>query len=201
MGSIILAGGRSSRLGQDKMSLIISGEHLLDRIVSKLEQLHGEIILVLAAGQAKPATSYLSQVKITTDLYPGKGPLIGIYSGLQATDDDKCIAVGCDMPFLNVDLLRYMMGLAPEFDVVVPSLDGMVEPLHAVYSKGCLASIERLLKQGYLSVSRLFSLVRVRYVEADEIDRFDPKHLSFFNINTEADLKVARKLAKGDNIN
>ena len=71
----------------------------------------------------------------------------------------------------------------------------MVEPLHAVYSKNCLAPAESLLKQGNLSVYQLFPLVKVRYVEAEEIDRFDPQHLSFFNINTEADLETARKLA------
>jgi molybdopterin-guanine dinucleotide biosynthesis protein A len=78
---------------------------------------------------------------------------------------------------------------------VVPRLDGLVEPLHAVYSKSCLAPIERLLKQGNMEVRVLFDLVRVRYVESDEIDRFDPEHLSFFNINTEADLERARQIA------
>jgi molybdopterin-guanine dinucleotide biosynthesis protein A len=89
-----------------------------------------------------------------------------------------------------------MIQLSANFDLVVPRWDGMVEPLHAVYSKGCLAPVESLLKQGTLNIAKLFTLVKVRYVEAEEIDRFDPKHLSFFNINTEADLKIARELAK-----
>ncbi|MBA7649367.1 Molybdenum cofactor guanylyltransferase [subsurface metagenome] len=74
----------------------------------------------------------------------------------------------------------------------------MVEPLHAVYSKGCLAPIGCLLEEGDLRVSELFTLVRVRYVGTEEINRFDPKHLSFFNINTEADLETARELVAGD---
>jgi molybdopterin-guanine dinucleotide biosynthesis protein A len=72
----------------------------------------------------------------------------------------------------------------------------LVEPLHAVYTKSCLAPIEQIIKQGKLRVDKLFSLVRVRYVEAEEIERFDPKHLSFFNINTKADMKKARELAE-----
>ena len=89
-----------------------------------------------------------------------------------------------------------MIQLSNGFDLVVPRLGNMVEPLHAVYSKGCLAPIERILEQGNLSISQLFTQVRVRYVEAEEIGRFDPEHLSFFNINTEADLETARELAR-----
>jgi len=91
-----------------------------------------------------------------------------------------------------------MIQLSNNFDIVVPRVGNLIEPLHAVYTKSCLAPIEQVIKQGKLSVSKLFSLVRVRYVEAEEIERFDPKHLSFFNINTEADLGKARELAQGD---
>jgi molybdopterin-guanine dinucleotide biosynthesis protein A len=89
-----------------------------------------------------------------------------------------------------------MIQFSPGFDAVVPRLGNMTEPLHAVYSKDCLVSIRSLLKRDVLSVLELFPLVRVRYVEAEEIKRFDPKHLSFFNINTEADLNRARELTK-----
>jgi molybdopterin-guanine dinucleotide biosynthesis protein A len=90
-----------------------------------------------------------------------------------------------------------MIQLSAGFDLVVPRLGDLVEPLHAIYSKSCLAPIEGLLNQGNLRVSALFDLVKVRYVEADEIDSFDPKHLSFFNINTEADLEMAQQLVRG----
>jgi molybdopterin-guanine dinucleotide biosynthesis protein A len=100
------------------------------------------------------------------------------------------------MPFLNQALLRYMLELRAGFDLVVPRLGELVEPLHAVYAKSCLAPMERLLEQGTMRINALFELVRVRYVEADEIDRFDPRHLSFFNVNTRADLEKAQQLAK-----
>jgi molybdopterin-guanine dinucleotide biosynthesis protein A len=89
-----------------------------------------------------------------------------------------------------------MIELSAGFDLVIPRLGELVEPLHAVYSKACLAPIERLLEQGILSVRELFSLVRVRYVETEEIDRFDPEHLSFFNVNTKSDLARARDLLR-----
>jgi molybdopterin-guanine dinucleotide biosynthesis protein A len=91
-----------------------------------------------------------------------------------------------------------MIQISASFDVVIPRVGDMVEPLHAIYSKGCLAPIEEMLKQGNLKVYELLNLVKVRYVDAEEINRFDPKHLSFFNINTKADLKIAMELAAGD---
>lgn len=82
------------------------------------------------------------------------------------------------------------------FDLVIPRLANTVEPLHAIYTKDCLAPMEHMLNQGRLSVVQLFPLVRAGYVEAEEIDIFDPKHLSFYNVNTKADLKKARELVK-----
>jgi molybdopterin-guanine dinucleotide biosynthesis protein A len=193
---IILAGGKGLRLGRDKALEIINNRYLLQQVVSRLSFFNSNIIIVTATKQ--PFLQFISypKIKIITDTHPGKGPLGGIYTGLATSDSVNNLVVACDMPFLNQALLRYMIQLSANFDLVVPRWDGMVEPLHAVYSKSCLATMESLLKQGILSVTKLFTLVKVRYVEAEEIDRFDPKHLSFFNINTKADLKMARELAK-----
>jgi molybdopterin-guanine dinucleotide biosynthesis protein A len=90
-------------------------------------------------------------------------------------------------------------GKGAGFDLVVPRVGDWVEPLHAVYSKDCLNPIERLLEQGEIRVRALFELVKVRYIEGDEISRFDPEHLSFFNVNTEADLERAQQLLKETN--
>lgn len=128
------------------------------------------------------------------DLYPGKGALGGIYTGLASADSFYSLVVGCDMPFLNRDLLCYLIELAPGFDAVVPRIDGMYEPLHAVYSKGCLTSISELMKRSRLGISNLFDLVNIRYIDKEEIAKFDPQFLSFFNANTLADMKKAREL-------
>lgn len=193
---IVLAGGKGLRLGRDKALETVGNKSLLQRVVSNLSLFNHEIIVVTARGQSLPQLVDYPKLRILRDAYPGKGALGGIYTGLAASDSFYNLVVACDMPFLNHDLLRYMIQLSPSFDVVVPRLGNMVEPLHAVYSKDCLTSVKSLLKQGNLSITELFTLVRVRYVEAEEIDRFDPKHLSFFNINTEADLTRARELVK-----
>ncbi len=194
MGSIILAGGHSSRLGQDKCSLVLAGEKLLDRVIGCLSQLGSEIILVLAQGQTNPCLSPSQNVKVATDLYSGKGPLVGIYSGLKVSSDNYSLAVACDMPCLNIDLLGYMIELAPGFDIVIPRIGDLLEPLHAVYSRSCLGVMESMMEEGNLKVSNLLERVKVRYVGEGEIDLFDPKHLSLFNINTAADLGRAEQM-------
>ena len=193
---IVLAGGKGLRLGRDKALEIVGDKSLLQRVVSNLSLFNRDIIIVTAVGQSLSQLVNYSKSRIVPDAYPGKGALGGICTGLTASDSFYNLVVACDMPFLNHDLLHYLIQLSPSFDVVVPRLGDMVEPLDAVYSKNCLASAESLLKQGNLSITKLFTLVRVRYVGAEEIDRFDPKHLSFFNINTEADLNRARELVK-----
>ena len=193
---IVLAGGKGLRFGQDKALEIIGNRSLLERVVFHLSFLNSDILLVTAPNQSYPQLGGYPRLRVVTDIYVNKGPLGGIYTGLKASDSFYNLVVACDMPFLNQALLRYMLQISTGFDLVVPRLGDMVEPLHAVYSRACLAPIESLLKQGNLSVIQLFTLVKLRYVEAEEINRFDPKHLSFFNINSQADLEKARGIMK-----
>jgi molybdopterin-guanine dinucleotide biosynthesis protein A len=193
---IVLAGGKGLRLGRNKILETFDNTSLLERALSNLSFLDSDIIIVTANRQSLPQFVVSLMRRVVADIYPGKGPLGGIYTGLVASNSFYNLVVASDMPFLNRALLRHMIQLADGFDLILPRLGTKVEPLHAVYSKGCLSPIERMLKQGNLSISQLFPRVRVRYVEAEEIDRFDPGHLSFFNINTEADLEKAKELAR-----
>lgn len=194
MASIVLAGGRSSRLGQDKISLVIGGEGLLQRTIDHLKQLNQEIILVLAQGQSLPEFDSSTDVRLVMDVELGKGPLVGVYSGLKASNDDYNVIVACDMPFLNVELLRYMTGVVPGFDIAIPRIGDKVEPLHAVYSRACLDIIETMMRERNLKVSNLLELANARFIEGDELDKFDPNHESWFNINMPADLKKAEEI-------
>jgi molybdopterin-guanine dinucleotide biosynthesis protein A len=194
MTSIVLAGGKSLRLGRSKLLETIGGKSLIQRVVDRLAILSTEIIIATAHGEAVPCSSPV-RIKVVADIYPGKGPLTGIYSGLMASSSSEAIVVGCDMPFLNVSLLQYMIQVMADSAIALPRIGEMLEPLCAVYSRSCLVPIQGLLEQRELRISRLFSMVKVRYVDEDEIDRLDPEHLSFFNINRQADLDEARKLA------
>ena len=194
---IVLAGGKSLRLGYDKVLETVGNTSLLERVIPRVSLLSSEVIIVTANEPTNLELVDYPKLRILSDIYPGKGPIGGIYTGLATSTSFYNLVVASDMPFLNQTLLRYMIQLSANFDLVVPRVGNLVEPLHAVYTKKCLAPIEQMIKQDKLSVNQLFHLVRTRYVEAEEIERFDPKHLSFFNINTKADLKRARELAKG----
>jgi len=194
---IVLAGGKSLRLGYDKVLETIGNTSLLERVISRVSLLSSEVIIVTANEPTNLELVDYPKLRILCDIYPGKGPIGGIYTGLATSTSFYNLVVASDMPFLNQALLRYMTRLSANFDLVVPRVGNLVEPLHAVYTKKCLATIEQMMKQDKLSVNQLFHLVKTRYVETEEIERFDPKHLSFFNINTKADLKRARELARG----
>jgi molybdopterin-guanine dinucleotide biosynthesis protein A len=194
MTSIILAGGKSLRLGRSKFLETIGAKSLIQWVVDHLAILSTEIVIATAHGEAIPCSSTV-RIKMVADIYPGKGPLVGIYSGLIASSSSRAIVVGCDTPFLSVSLLEYMTQICSTFDVVVPRIKNKLEPLCAVYSKNCSGPIQELLERDERQIRKLFSMVKVKYVEEDEINRFDPKHLSFFNINNQDDLERARKLA------
>jgi len=194
MTSIILAGGKSSRLGRSKALQVIEGKSLIQWVIDCLAILSTEIIIATAHGEAIPCSSAV-KIKTVADIYPGKGPLVGIYSGLIASSSSRAIVVGCDTPFLSISLLEYITQTCSTFDVIVPRIKNKLEPLCAVYAKNCSGPIQGLLEQNELRIDKLFSMVKVKYIEEDEINRFDPEHLSFFNINSQADLDRARKLA------
>jgi len=191
---IILAGGKSTRIGASKAQLKIGKGHLIDRVVDTLSQFTSSILIVTTedhAGMAESATRGARRVK---DIYPGKGPLGGIYTGLMHAETSYSLVVGCDMPFLNCVLIQYMIDVASGFDAVAPKIGWMIQPLHAVYSKNCVPSIEALIREDQLQIIKLFNLVNTRFITEKEIDQFDPDHLSFLNINTEGDLMKAEVL-------
>ncbi len=210
MSAVVLAGGDSRRMGTDKAFLrMAGGGTIIEDILSKLTRLSDEIILVTN----RPRRYEPLGVKVVADIYPGKGSFGGIYTGLWAMGHSHGLVVACDMPFLNPPLLRYMLVMAPEYDVVVPravpwgglkgrkeetAKEHLLHPLHAVYSKSCLAPMKDLLDRGDLRIISFYRQVRVRYVEEGEIDIFDPEHLSFFNINTPADLRRAEGLLQNE---
>ena len=163
-----------------------------------MEQAAQEIIVVKAAGQELPALEARRPLAVVEDLIPGKGPLGGIYSGLQAASHELSIAVACDMPLLCVPLLRKLCLLADGYDVVIPRREGRLQPLHAVYRRNCAEAIGEEIRAGRFEVISFLHAIRVRYVSEDEWAPYDKEGLSFFNVNAEADLMQASRLLKGD---
>jgi molybdopterin-guanine dinucleotide biosynthesis protein A len=195
--AIVLAGGLSTRIGSDKALLGWDGQTLLERVVRRVATLSGEVLVVTSEkGKERLEGKGLGdgKVPLLVDLFPGRGSLGGIYTGLMAASSFHSLVVACDMPFLNLTLLQYMISQVDGFDVVIPRLGNTLEPLHALYSKNCLGPMKGLLEHQRLKIIDFFPEVRVRYVEEEEVDGFDPQHLSFFNVNTPADFQRAMEL-------
>ena len=193
---IVLAGGTSRRFGRDKASEPLNGRPLLQWAEYRLEEAAQEIIVVKAAGQKLPALEARKPLTVIEDLIPAKGPLGGIYSGLQAASHELSIAVACDMPLLCVPLLRRLCQLANGYDVVIPWREGRLQPLHAVYRRICADPMRDEIQAGRFEVISFLHAVRVRYVNEDEWAPYDNEGLSFFNVNAEADLVQASRLLK-----
>jgi molybdopterin-guanine dinucleotide biosynthesis protein A len=194
MAAIILAGGRSTRLGRDKAGEVLLGRTLLQRAVDAFAGLVDESVIVRAAGQSLPPTEVRGRVSVVEDLYPETGPLGGIFTGLSAIEGDCAVVVACDMPLLQPALLAELLRLSPEADLVVPLRDGLPEPLCAAYSKACLTPIRERLERGEYKVTGFFEALTPHYLQPQEWQRFDPDGLSFLNVNREEDLVRAREL-------
>ena len=186
----VMAGGKSRRLGRDKALLSVNGETLLQRALRTLAEVTSRQLVVGPPERRTQAGAAM----VVSDAFPDSGPLGGIYTALQAADADRVLVVACDMPFLNVELLRYLCDQTDDYDVVLPRVGGRGEQLHAVYGRACLEPIRRRLERGDLKIDRFFGEVRVRTVDEDELRRFDPELRSFHNINTTEDWAEAEAL-------
>lgn len=196
---IVLAGGKSVRLGHNKLLEKVGTQNLLERVITRLYHFNNQIYVVIAQDSTLPDLKKYSGIKVIKDIIPDKGSLGGLYSGLKVSERPYNLAVACDMPFINLELFKQMIGLADGYDAVIPLVNNKAEPLHAVYSRNCLPAMQKLIEQNKLSILDLFPMIKVYYLSTSEIELLDPRHMSFFNINNEADLRKGRKIAeKGD---
>jgi molybdopterin-guanine dinucleotide biosynthesis protein A len=188
---VVLAGGESRRLGRNKALERIGDQTLIERVVGCIAPVSAEVIVVVGSPKKAGALPLPPHVRVVSDRYPRCGSLGGIFTGLSASREPWILLVACDMPFLDPRLMRRLMAMRRGVDAVVPCLNGRPEPLHALYSKACLEPMERMLQMGLLKIAPLFEMVRVRYVDERTIDRIDPHHRSFFNVNSPADVEEA----------
>jgi molybdopterin-guanine dinucleotide biosynthesis protein A len=153
-------------------------------------------VVVVTRGRSLPEAELLARLDlpVVADVYPGVGTLGGLHAGLSAIDSEYGLVVGCDMPFLNAPLLRYMISLARDHDIVMPRVGQYFEPLHAIYARRCVPALEHSILTGRRRILHALGDMRIRYIEEPELDRYDPDRLSFFNVNTPEDLERARSL-------
>jgi molybdopterin-guanine dinucleotide biosynthesis protein A len=194
---IILAGGKSQRMGKDKAFIRFHGETLVSRILDRLEGLAEEVIVIAP----RSPENLPRGVQFAPDLLPGRGPLGGLYTALSVASHQIIAVVACDMPFVNAKLLAYQRDilLSEDLDVVVPSSEKGLEPLHAIYRKNsCLPRVRKTLEAGKGQLISWFPSVKVHILAPEESNTFDRRGLIFLNVNTPEELSKAENLELGN---
>jgi molybdopterin-guanine dinucleotide biosynthesis protein A len=185
----ILAGGLSRRMGTNKSFLPIGGKPLIQHVIERVSTLHLPVILITNS----PKQYARFELPMYGDVYPQCGSLGGLYTALHHSTTDYTLCVACDMPFLNVDLLGYMLDLGSGVDGVVPHIAGTYQSLHAVYGRNCLPIMYEQLEQERLRISDIYPHLKIRLVTEVEVEHFDPEHRSFVNLNTLDDVAHIQK--------
>ena len=183
---LILAGGKSSRFGKNKALVELDGVRLIERVIRVMESVFQRLIILT---NTPHEYAYL-KLPMVEDVIKGLGPIGGLYTGLETISDDAGFFVACDLPFLSEPLIRHIVEIRDDFDVVLPKIDWKIEALHGLYTKRCLPSIKDLIDSQQYQVIRFFPKVRVKYLDEDEIRKFDPELKSFFNINKPDELSI-----------
>lgn len=181
-----MAGGSSSRFGTNKALALLNNNPLISHAASTMDKLFKERLLVTNT----PATYKFLDWPMTGDIYKNKGPLAGIHAALNTIKEPRAFIVGCDLPFLNEKLIRFLCSLAGNWDVVIPDLEDGPEPLYAVYRKNSLPTIEANLKKGQKKISRVITDLQVRRVSQKEILSVVKDLKTFHNINRPGDLSA-----------
>jgi molybdopterin-guanine dinucleotide biosynthesis protein A len=190
---IVLAGGSNTRFGGEKAFASIGGVPMVLRVIDALSHLCSEILLV---GGKTISLRGLKDVRFVPDAVKGFGAIAGILSGLQESRTEYGFCVGCDMPFLDGQLIRAQIGVALSadpaqcYDVVVPLHESGLEPLHALYSRRCIPALRKLVNSGERRIFKLYPLVRTHYFKIGA----DQQKTSFLNVNTNDDLQRAEEI-------
>ena len=187
--AVVLAGGKSSRMGRPKALLLFDNEPLIAHIVRALKRMFAETVIVAAPEQELPELPAI----LVRDEVAYQGPVGGIYYGLKAASGNFCFVTSCDVPFFNPALISHLTFQISNHDVVVPYWENRFQPLHAAYCTSVVPLLKEQLDRGELRPVYLFDKVRTRKIGEEEIRRFDPEGLSFFNMNTPADYEEAVK--------
>jgi molybdenum cofactor guanylyltransferase len=188
--AVVLAGGKSSRMGRPKALLPFAGEPLIAHVVRELTKMFAEAVVVAAPEQELP----LLPAVLVRDEVAYQGPVSGIYHGLKASTKETCFVTSCDAPFLNRRLIAHLLSQISDYDVVVPFWQERLQPLYAVYRTNVAPLLKEQLERGELRPIFLYDKVRTLKVDEDEVRHFDADGLSFLNMNAPEEYEAALSL-------
>jgi molybdopterin-guanine dinucleotide biosynthesis protein A len=189
---VLLAGGKSLRMGEDKRYLVVGKQTLLERGLGVLRSVFQEVLVVIA--QDNPPLGV--DARVVRDLVPDCGSLGGLYTGLTQATAPCIFVVACDMPFLNQAVIAQFTSRRATADIVMAKLAARLHPMHALYGKRCLPALEQMIRARQLKIQEIVShaSLRVQYVTEADLLTIDPSGRSFHNVNTPEDLEAARSL-------
>ena len=195
-------------MGTDKAFLEWNGMPLIAHVLARVRELADDVLI-----SANDAARFAAlDARVVPDAVEGAGPLAGLCAGLEAAAHEVALLVACDMPLLNMELMKYMLGFAPAYDAVIPQMasaelrapeenarsprakDLALHPLHAVYTKQCIAPIRDALARGERRMIAFHAAVRVRVITPQEILHYDPSGYALWNVNTPDKWEALQKL-------
>jgi len=192
---IILAGGRSTRMGTNKALLALPGNRhitFVEHLTSTLTPLCTETILVVR--DANDAANYsLAGVRVVTDNLPDYGPLMGIYTGLSAMQAPRALVVAVDMPFIQPALISFLLSQPLTNTLLVPIVNNVPQVLLAVYPRTILPLIDQRIQQGRRDPRSLLEVAAVQYIEEAQLRLVDAELRSFVNVNTPEELNYLQR--------
>ncbi len=188
---VILAGGKSTRMKFNKAFACIAGQPVVQIILDKFKHYFDETIIISNEAQLYEHLGF----KIYSDVFPGLGPVAGIHSALYHARNDRIFVMGCDMPFMNMALVRFLLDSLEDYECVVPVLDTHLQPLSAVYSKKCLPVLTECLKNDKLKLIRVFEELHTREIAEMQMKQFGNPREIFMNVNDQAALEIAQQIA------
>ena len=195
---IILAGGKSSRLGRDKAWEDVGGQRIIDRVIGALQSSCDEVLIIGDRPERQNELSLPKCIQYRSDELKGRGSIGGLYTGLKASDTLWSLVVACDMPFISRELIRFMLSIISKnrCDAIVPIINGRYQPTHALYNSTCIPFIEKNISSGNFRMDSYFDEIYLEEISEDVINSIKGAELSFFNVNTEDDLFTAREQYK-----
>ncbi len=192
---VVQAGGQSSRMNENKALKLFAGQPLIQRVIARLAPIADEVLVTTN----QPADFAFLDLPLFPDLKPGRGPLGGLYTALVSARNPIVAVVACDMPFANAPLFEAAASILvqEEADVVIPKTPEGFEPLHAIYRREtCIPAIESAIALDQWRMISWFPQVKIRVLGLDEVDRYDPEHIAFWNVNTPEEFIEAEQHAR-----
>lgn len=178
--AIILAGGNSSRMGEDKGLMMVEDKPMIQHVIDVLQGIVEDIIIVSNNNEYEQFGC-----RVFSDEVKGKGPLGGIYTGLLHSNTQSSLVLSCDIPYVNANLLNLIISHSEGYDITIPQKNGLTHQLMGVFSKRCVMTFKNALDDNELKLIDVFKKLNLNIIDANQFSQ-----RLFTNVNDKDDIKA-----------